>query len=131
MDYAPSGMGTQIGIQPVSGLAAAELALAGADVSTKIKHGVLHDLSPRVGELSHEDLLGARAGAIQTEMAQQSAKIMDESARVGFAAPPMLQASDLSAWRAERQAAAMAGDGAVGRHEPPQPLSRPIRYPHA
>lgn len=123
VNYAANGMGAQIDIQPVNGLAAADMALSGADVSPAIKQSVLHDLSPRVGELSHEDLLGARAGALQTETFQQAAKIMDESARLGFAAPPMLQASDLLAWRAERQAAPTAemGRSASMNHSSPYP----------
>ena len=128
-DYAASGNGAQIGIQPVNGNAAAEMALGGADVSASIKHGVQHDLSPRVGALSHEDLLGARAGAIKTEMVQQSSKIMDEAAQIGMPAPPLLKVADLHAWRAERQAAAtqdMGQAAGMGHSSPyPDPFALP------
>ena len=129
VDYASTGMGAPIGPQPVNGVAAVEMALAGADVSATIKQLVQHDLSPRVGALSHEDLLGARAGALQTERSQQWAKIMDESARVGEPAPPMMQASDLLAWRAERQSATTADMGPSARVGHGSPYPDPFAIP--
>lgn len=111
-DFSASGLGAPLGVQLANGQAATEMALSGADVSSGIKQNVLHDLSQRVGALSHEDLLGARSAALQTEAAQQLAQIMDEAAKIGLPAPPMLKASDLSAWRAERQATASQEIGA-------------------
>ena len=122
-DFSPTGMGTQLHSQPINGMAAADMALSGAHVSTDIQQKVLHELSPRVGELSNEDLLGARAGALKTEMGQQSAKIMDESAKIGMPAPPLLKISDLHSWRAEREATATAdmGQSASMGHSSPYP----------
>lgn len=108
VDYSVEGQGMKITPQPTSDESAANLALSGADVSNTVKQGIQHALKNKVGGLSHEDLLGARARALREEMSQQSAKIMDEAARVGVAAPPLLQVSDLASWRAEREAAAAA-----------------------
>lgn len=73
--------------------------------------------------------VGSPVGGLQTETAQQSAKIMDESAQIGISAPPMLKLADLSAWRAERQAAPgqdMAQNAGVARAGPyPDPFAIP------
>lgn len=123
VDYAASGQGMVITPQPATGAAATEMAVGDADISTGVKQKVHQALSPKVGDLSQEDLLGARAGALKDEISQQSAKIMDASAEVGLPAPPMLKAADIHAWRAERKAEAtqQAGQEATARQGSPYP----------
>lgn len=123
VDYSASGQGLVITPQPATGEAATEMAVGDADISSGVKQKVHSALAPKVGELSHDDLLGARAGALKDEMSQQSAKLMDASNEVGLPAPPMLKAADIHAWRAERQAAATqeAGPEASVRQSGPYP----------
>lgn len=128
-EFSASGEGLEITPQPATAEAATELAVGGADIGGSVRQKVHSALAPKVGELSHEDLLGARAGALKDEMSQQSAKIMDASAEVGMPAPPMLKIADLHAWRAERQAAATqdAGHEATVRQSGPYP--DPFAFP--
>lgn len=128
-EFSASGQGLEITPQPATAEAATEMAVGGADIGGGVRQKVHSALAPKVGELSHEDLLGARAGALKDEMSQQSAKIMDASNEVGMPAPPMLQAKDIHAWRAERQAAATqeAGQDATVRQSGPYP--DPFAFP--